>query len=304
MPKKRRVNNIRPFSLSTSCYIWLSTLCIFLAALSTSQAQITTNTALQIAEGQTVVRFQGRYLNLETGNAELDLWVTPLVTAYGVNSDFTIFGLIPFQFRNLETPTFNESTSGVGDLRLFARHYLYSQNKTGSMIRFAALGGLEFPTGETDITANENLLPRPLQPGMGSWNPFGGFVFTRHTLAWHFDASAIYTRNTEDNNFKSGDELLLSISNTYRVIPWEMKMTKGFFFGLFENNIRWSGNNQIDDDTIQKTGNFSWSILPGLQYIRKKLTVEAGVEIPVVEKSETTAFQRDIMVVISSRINF
>jgi len=273
-------------------------------AQQSSNAQITTNTALQIAEGQTVVRFQGRYLNLETRDAELDLWVTPLVTAYGISSDFTVFGLIPFQFRDLDTPALDESTSGVGDLRLFARHYIYSKNRTGNMIRFAALGGLEMPTGETDKTADGNLLPRPLQPGMGSWNPFAGFVFTRHTLAWHFDASTIYTRNTENDNFKMGDELLVSVSNTYRVIPWEMKMTKGFFFALFENNIRWNGNNQINDNTIQGTNNFSWSILAGMQYIRKKLTIEAGVELPLVEKSETDAFQRDIMVVLSSRINF
>jgi len=272
----------------------------------TSWGQITTNSALQIAEGQTMVRLQGRYVQFENSRGDLDIWTIPIVTAYGVTPKFTAFGIIPYQFRdfNSRANSFNESTSGIGDLQIFGRYTFISKNKTGEMVRMALISGMEFPTGVTDKKANGELLPRPLQPGTGSWNPFSGLVITRHTLAWHFDMAITYTRNTEDDNFKMGDELLVSISNTYRVIPWKMKMQGGFTFGMIEQNIRWSGNNQIDDITQKNTNTFSWSVLPGLQYIRKKLTLEAGVDIPVVDKSSTSSFEREMMLILSSRINF
>lgn len=276
--------------------------------VSTSLGQITTNTALQIAEGQTVIRLQGRFLQLQRPGQDLRIRAIPMVVAHGLSPDFTLFGLIPYQFRSFENNNlpFSESSSAIGDLRIFARYYLYSKNKTGQMVRLAGLGGLEFPTGPTEIEKGGKVLPRPLQPGGGSWNPFGGLVFTRHTLAWHLDAAATYTKNTTNQNsgLNRGDELLISVSNTYRLIPWKMKMVKGFVFGLIEQNVRWNGKSEIRNITQPNSGSVAWSLLPGLQYIRKKLTIEAGVDLPIVDTADTNQFERKRMVIVSTRINF
>lgn len=273
-----------------------------------SFGQITTNTALQIAEGQTVIRLQGRFLKLQKPGMDLNIRSIPMVAAHGISPDLTLFGLIPYQFRSFENnnTTFSETSSAIGDLRIFARYYLYSKNKTGQMVRVAGLGGLEFPTGPTEIKKNGIILPQPLQPGGGSWNPFGGLVFTRHTLAWHLDAAATYTKNTTDENsgLNRGDELLLSLSNTYRLIPWKMKMVSGFIFGLVEQNVRWTGKSEIGDLTQPNTGGVIWSILPGLQYIRKKLTLEAGVDLPLIDTADSNQFERKRMFILSTRINF
>jgi len=229
----------------------------------------------------------------------------------GANAEFNAGGRINiapsfiYYFENNNT-TFSETSSAIGDLRIFARYYLYSKNKTGQMVRVAGLGGLEFPTGPTEIKKNGIILPQPLQPGGGSWNPFGGLVFTRHTLAWHLDAAATYTKNTTDENsgLNRGDELLLSLSNTYRLIPWKMKMVSGFIFGLVEQNVRWTGKSEIGDLTQPNTGGVIWSILPGLQYIRKKLTLEAGVDLPLIDTADSNQFERKRMFILSTRINF
>lgn len=276
--------------------------------VSTSLGQITTNTALQIAEGQTVIRLQGRLLQLQRPGQDLRIRSVPIVAAHGLSPDFTLFGLIPYQFRSFENSDlpFKESSSGIGDLRIFARYYLYAKNKTGQMVRFAGLGGLEFPTGPTEIEKGGTVLPQPLQPGGGSWNPFGGLVFTRHTLAWHLDAAATYTKNTTNQNsgLNRGDELLISVSNTYRLIPWKMKMVKGFVFGLIEQNVRWNGKSEIRNITQPNSGSVAWSILPGLQYIQKKLTIEAGIDLPIVDTANNNQFERKRMVIVSTRINF
>lgn len=287
--------------------VWFSFLLMGVGVFP-SFGQITTNTALQIAEGQTVIRIQGRFLQFQKPGVDLDIRSIPMVVAHGISPDFTLFGLIPYQFRSFENSNapFNETSSAIGDLRIFARYYLYAKNKTGQMVRLAGLGGLEFPTGPTDIEKGGTLLPRPLQPGGGSWNPFGGLVFTRHTLSWHFDAAATYTKNTTDENsgLNRGDELLISVSNTYRLIPWKMKMVSGFVFSLVEHNVRWSGESEIRGVTQPNTGGITWSIVPGLQYIRKKLTVEAGVDLPLVNTADGNQFERKRMFILSSRINF
>jgi hypothetical protein len=71
-------------------------------------------------------------------------------------------------------------------------------------IRMAPFVGLKMPTGATGIADDLGQLPPALQLGSGSWDPFGGLIFTWQKLRWEFDASGSYLVRTRANDFNAG----------------------------------------------------------------------------------------------------
>ena len=294
--------------------------CLYLACiLATSWAAAARaapesfNTALPVAEGEFVFREQ--FILDQSGDdpsgADRDrtAWVLVSVLGYGANSDLALFGVVPYVDRSLDitqgSARRTRSASGLGDISLFGRYTVFRRDWPGRTLRVASFAGLELPTGDDDETDSFGRLPPSVQPGSGSWDPFGGLVLSYQTLDFEVDAQASYRANTKANDFEFGDVARLDGALQYRLWPRELGSgVPGFLYGVLEANLIHRDKDQVSGTNDPDSGGLSLFILPGLQYVTKRWIVETGVQIPVVQDLNGTALEKDTIFRAGFRLNF
>jgi len=300
------------------CIIRISA-CVLCAALFalpivTHAAPITFNTALPIAEDQFVLR--GQFLGVSASDdpglpdRDLDVLGGISVLGYGFTSDLALFGVLPYLDKELDITTpagqrVRRDTDGIADARLFGRYTVFRDDAPGRTFRIAPFAGIEMPTGDEDDRDGLGRLPRPLQPGSGSWDPFVGAVATYQTLDYQVDAQVAYEVNTEADNFEFGDAFRFDASLQYRLLPREIGAgVPGFLYGVIEANILHEGKNEINGVNDPDSGGTKLFLSPGLQYVTRQWIVEAGVQLPVARDLNGTALEDDFIVRAGFRVNF
>ena len=280
---------------------------------SAQAAPLSFNTALPVAQGEFVFREQ--FILDQSGDdpsgADRDrtAWALLSVLGYGVTPDLALFGVFPYIDKNLELIQGGESqkrgASGLGDISLFGRYTVFRQDWPGRTFRIAPFAGLELPTGEDDERDSLGLLPPSVQPGSGSWDPFGGVVLTYQTLDFQIDAQASYKANTQANAFEFGDVARLDGSLQYRLWPRELGVgVPGFLYGVLEANLIHQDKDESNGTDDPNSGGLSLFTLLGLQYVTKRWIVEAGVQIPVIQDLNGTALEKDYILRGGFRLNF
>jgi len=176
------------------------TLALVAAAGRVDAGPITFLTALPVAKSQAVVR--GQYLFIRASgdptpaNQDLTVNAFPVAVAVGVTSKLALFGVVPVVNKSVDVdmPVGRRTldATGLGDVVLFARYTVKAVDLTESTFRIAPFGGVKLPTGSDDTSGPLGVLPRPLQPGSGSWDGLGGLAVTWQTKQWEFDADATY----------------------------------------------------------------------------------------------------------------
>ncbi len=285
--------------------IWwmLSAIC-WLAGPYAVAAPITSNTALPIHEGEILVRGQARLIRSsdDSGpqNRELTVWAAPTVIVYGVSPKFTLFGIVPYLDKSLALTTspgrITRGDAGIGDVTFLTRFTLGQWDRPGETLRLAPFLGLEIPTGRDDAVDSLGPLPRPLQLGSGSWDPIIGTIFSWQRLAWQFDASAAYKLNTEAGGFEFRDEARFDLSFQYRLRPRELDSgTPNYLYGVIESTLRRQGRNHSFGQTIIDSGGTTWFVAPGIQYVTKRIILEAAVQIPVIQDLNGNTLENDFI---------
>lgn len=271
------------------------------------------NTALPVAEGEFVFREQ--FVLDRSGDdpsgagRDREAWSFVSVLGYGIDPDLSVFAAAPYTGRRLELDASGgrrgRSADGLGDIRLFGRYTAYRRDGPGRTFRVAPFAGMELPTGENDESDGFGRLPASVQPGSGSWDPFGGVVITYQTLAYQIDAQAGYQANTEANGFEFGD--VARLDGSFQLRLWPRKLgagLPGFLYGVLETNLIHQEKNRSAGVADPNSGGLSLFILPGLQYVTKRWIVEGGIQIPVFQDLNGTALERDYIVRGGFRINF
>ena len=273
----------------------------------------TFNTALPVAEGEFVFREQFVYERSgdDPSGADRDrtAWALVSVLGYGITPDLALFGVVPYVDKSLKTTQggirHERGANGLGDIGLFGRYTVHKRDWPGRTFRVAPFLGLELPTGKDDEIDSLGRLPPSVQPGSGSWDPFGGVVLTYQTLDFQIDAQIGYRANTEANGFAFGDVARVDGSLQYRLWPRELGPgVPGFLYGVLESNLIYQDKNEIAGANDPNSGGLTLFILPGLQYVTKRWIAEAGVQIPVVQDLNGTALERDTIVRTGFRFNF
>lgn len=273
----------------------------------------TFNTALPVAKGEFVFREQA-VLDQSgddpgTSNRNRTAWSAVSVLGYGFTGDFAGFVAAPYVDKRLELTESGQrrarSARGLGDIRLFGRYTAYKKDGRGKTFRIAPFIGLETPTGNDNESDSFGRLPASVQPGSGSWDPFGGVVLTYQTLDYQMDAQLSYQANTKANDFEFGDVVRLDASLQYRLWPRELKGgVPGFLYGVLEANLIHKNKNASGGIDDQNSGGFTMFLVPGLQYVTKRWILEGAVQIPVVQDLNGTALESDYVARVSFRVNF
>ncbi len=289
-------------------------ICTATSALSpqATAAPITFNTALPVAQGEGIVRLQGKWMRA-TGDPtglerELDILAAPLVGAYGVSDKLALFAIVPLLDKDLDVTTAagrrERPTSGLGDVLLLGRYTVVQRDRPGRTFRLAPFLGLEAPTGEDDRSDTLGRLPPGLQIGSGSWDFTVGSVATWQTLDWQFDASLAYRNNTEANGFAFGDEARLDLSYQRRILPRTLGGgVPRFLYGVLESNLVWQDRDRTHGVDGPDSGGFTWFLAPGIQSVGRRWVVEAAVQVPVVQSLHGNALESDFILTLSTRVN-
>ncbi|EBA00784.1 hypothetical protein MELB17_23145 [Marinobacter sp. ELB17] len=284
----------------------------------TQAAPNTFNTALPVAQGQTIWREQLVLRERsDDGPMDRDVSVQALVSVlgYGVTSNIAVFGMVPYFFNkelDVAMPMgpmdrIERDTSGFGDLSLFGRYTLYKKDFTGSTFRVAPVFGLTAPTGDDNDSDRFGELPRSLQAGDGAWDGFGGVVTTYQTLQYQLDGQLLYRENGRHDGFARGDETRFDASLQYRIWPRSMQGvsgTPGFVYALLESNLVHRERDQLGSGTDANSGGTQWLLAPGLQYVTRRWIVEGTVQLPVAEDPHGDAIEDEYIVRVGFRRNF
>lgn len=277
-------------------------------------ASQTFNSALPVADGNLVFREQFLYRKAgddpTAADRDLDAFGAISVIGYGVSSDLAVFGVLPYLDKQLGMTTpggqrIARSARGMGDAQIFARYTMMQKDRRGGTFRIAPFVGIELPTGDDDDCDGFGRLPQPLQPGAGSWNPFGGVIATMQTLDYQIDGQLRYKANNRANGFEPGDETALDLSLQYRLLPRELGAgVPGFLYGVLEANLLHQQKNRAAGASDPDSGGTTLYLSPGLQYVTRKWVLEAIVQLPVAQNLNGVGLEDDFILRTGFRVNF
>lgn len=299
--------------LNKSRVSWLIPIVVGLLTAGVAEAgPITFLTALPVAQSQAVIR--GQYFLIRASDdptpAERDLTVNavPLAVAVGATPRLAIFGIVPIVNKSIELSTpighISRDTTGLGDIVSFARYTVYAADTAESTFRIAPFGGLKLPTGDSDDSDALGRLPRPLQPGSGSWDGLGGLAVTFQTKQWEVDADVGYKKNTEADAFRFGDEFFTDLSLQYRVWPRQLGAgIPAFLFAVVETNLISQGRHEIAGTHDPDSGGTRWDVDLGLQYVTTNFIIEGIVQIPAVDEPNGAGLRNDFRFTAGLRWN-
>jgi Putative MetA-pathway of phenol degradation len=272
-------------------------------------AQITTQTALPVSTGQGIIRIQLKRAQASGSNGrQVSNLVAPVVLVYGLNARLAAFGVLPIVSRDFEmaasTGKVKRDTGGLADTRLWLRYTVHQKNGRGRTTRIAPFAGIEAPTGKTTESDALGRLPRSLQLGSGSWDPFVGLVFTHQRFAWQVDISAFYQFNSTNSEFRFGDIARLDVASKVRVLP--EKLGPGlprFLYANLETNLINLKKNHIGSIADVDSGGLIWFVAPGVQVVSRRTVFEAAVQLPIYTDMNGTALEPDPVFILSARLN-
>ncbi|MDO8596227.1 MAG: hypothetical protein Q7R45_06355 [Sulfuricaulis sp.] len=171
--------------------------------------------------------------------------------------------------------------SGLGDMRVIARHRLTSNSE--SLNARGVIAGLKLPTGETDITnADGDPAERTLQPGSGTTDLIAGMYLNGPInmgaqLATGFAQAQIqYPLNARDN-FRPGNQYMLDLGMTYPLAPaWS---------SLLQINTQIKDRDRGGEaEPRDSGGSFVW-LSPGLSYaLTRAAKVYGFVQLPLYQR--------------------
>jgi len=250
----------------------------------------------------------------ETGfGQELNVFQENLTGVYGATGDLTLGLTLPLVQKELEFKTASGKTSqitssGLGDLSLVGVYRFYRRDVPRATTQFSIIGGIKAPTGSTSQrdrnapsltgTASRRV-PRPLQPGSGSWDGIVGIAGFQNLDQLSFYGSVQGKINSEDENFRFGSNLHYDFTVDYVTLS-----ERNLFFVLEFNGIS-AGRNEVNGRNVRNSGGHTLFISPGIEYLPlPNMILETSVQIPVVQDLNGRQPEKRFSVVVGLRYLF
>ncbi len=227
---------------------------------------------------------------------EVTVFVTPLAIPYNLfNDKFQLGIIVPFMNIDMNKNNGNISSSGIGDLRLFAKYLVYQYDRRNKTIRVASKVGVKLPTGD------ENKQP-PL--GTGSTDYF--FTTVVGWIEGRVGAylEGIYNLNTSNDALDFGNSVSYNFAFGYRLLPAVYETyPSSQLNGFLEINGTSANKNKVNGQKIRDTGGTTIFFSPGLQYVGgRRWLIEASVQIPIVNEPNGVQLATDWTISIGTRI--
>ncbi len=242
----------------------------------------------------------------------LSVWEGSVGAVYGIDEATTISLRVPYLSKSLRQPDPGGSgmrtltSEGFGDVLVMGKRRLFQELGPARTTEASLLFGVEVPTGSTSQRDAGMRLPRPLQPGSGSWDPTFGGAFTRLDGRWLVNADALVKFNTGANGYRFGHQLRMDIGAQYRLIPAKYERFDETTVNLvLEANARYAGMDRASGVIQSNTGGWRLFLTPGVQVIaNENLLFEAAVQVPVLQDLNGTQLRDEYTVIVGLRALF
>jgi hypothetical protein len=210
---------------------------------------------------------------------------------YGLRYDLQLSAVVPYVDRELTSDAGGDSVSGPGDAALVAKWRFLRIDDVGVATNFAALAGLELPTGDVD----DSLGPE-FQAGSGSWDPSIGAAVTHEPGRWRFNAAALYQRNGQGaRGYKNGDELFgeLAVGNRFWLEPYPGPFMR--FDVLLRYRREW--RSRQDGGLVHDSGGDLLTAGATLAFRpRPTIDIQLFVEYPIYQSLDGLQLEEDLSV--------
>jgi hypothetical protein len=226
--------------------------------------------------------------------------ITTVSAHYGLLHTLQLTAIVPYVRRELRLhdPAGPDrlSADGLGDSTLLAKWRFYRWDTKGQTLNIAALSGLDLPTGSDHERDHGVRLPRSLQPGSGSCDPFVGAAATYEPYRWRFNAFALYKRHGEGGqDLKEGDQLFaeLAAGNRFWLEPYPGPFMR--FDVMLRHRHDWRGRQ--DGDIVHNSGGDLITVGANLAFRpRPVLDFQVAVEFAVWQRVEGVQLEEDFSV--------
>jgi hypothetical protein len=262
-------------------------------------AGINTNVALPVREGGYVYRAQLRFLSASDDptflDRDIDLYAIPNVLVYGAAARTTLFGILPYFSRSVDSTDagLRQSVDGFGDLRFLVRQTVYARDALQRTSRLGLLAGLEIPSGKDEFSSH-------------STDYQLGAVYTLQDGRHELDSDLIYKINTEGRGRELGDQLQYDLAYQLRVSPWEWpeRGTPSQIYLVLEANGNTGQKARSDGIELDDTGGTTVFLSPGFQFVTRRAIYEISVQIPVVQNLNGGQVETDFVASAGIRVQF
>jgi len=223
-------------------------------------------------------------------------WVTPLALPYNLFNDrFQLGVIVPLMRVEVKSIGGTLSSSGIGDMRLFAKYLLYQYDRRNQTIRVASKAGVKLPTGDENST-----------PALGSGSTD---LFFTTVAAWiqgrvGVYAEGIYNLNTTSGQVDFGNSFGYNVAFGYRLLPAVYETYPSPQLNLFlELNGTTALRNQFAGRTVDDSGGTTIFLSPGVQYVGgRRWLIEASWQVPVVNELHGAQLATDWTLSLGTRI--
>jgi hypothetical protein len=97
----------------------------------------------------------------------------------------------------------------------------------------------------------------------------------------------------------------VDLSFQYRLWPPELGAgVPAFLYGVIESNLIWVDKNTEAGVRDPNSGGTTWFLAPGIQYVTKRVILEAIVQIPVRQDLNGLGIKNDYIVSGGFRVSF
>jgi hypothetical protein len=168
--------------------------------------------------------------------------------------------------------------TGLGDIDIAARVYLYTNTRLAQMSRetLAVTVGSSLPTGDNSAEANGVRIDEHAQLGTGAFGPYAGVQYAFRRDPWNFFGSVtgrLHTRNSY--GYKYGSALLWSLRGDYRLLDW---LSAGVSL-----DGRYAARDDLAGVLQSNTGGFLLAAAPNVKVrLSQELWLWGVAQIPVV----------------------
>lgn len=203
------------------------------------------------------------------------------------------------EFEDGERVTFDPD--GFTDLWLTGKYRFY-QGPAGQL---AILGGIKFPTGESNLLNSEGEQVEPAATaGTGAWDGQGGLAYTVPlNSSLTFDASAQYTFRGERYDYRLGNRLDAATSLAWRVCG-EAKSYPQVSL-IAEATLRHVQKSEEDGVDDSDTGGTVLFLSPGVKVsFTERLAASVGVQLPVVQNVNGSLVETSFRLITSLSFAF
>ncbi len=181
-------------------------------------------TALPVARDQLLIRFNVQPILSTLGSYGIQF---PVNVGYGLTARWSLFATANQGFESMPvlTPsgTRQVTAGGAGDTLAFIRYTLFKIDKPRSTLRIAPLVGAFFPTGANALEGENGYLPKPLQTGSGTVDPYFGVTMGYNNALWGMAMDSTYRKNPLTGlGISPGDEYRADAQVEYRILPLRM----------------------------------------------------------------------------------